>query len=995
LISSAVAATAFMPTVSWSQSADATLRGKAPANAEVTAKNVSTGAVRRTKADGDGGYALVGLPPGTYQIDAGPGTERTVTLTVASTATLDFTAGSAAPATLEGISVTATTLTEVKTSEIGSNISLHQIQTTPQITRNFLEFADAVPGMIFNVQNNKTSLQGGVQNSSAINVYIDGIGQKNFVKGGGVTGQSGIGTGAGTGDPGNPFPQLAIGEYKVITSNYKAEYDQISSSAIVASTKSGGNEFHGEVFGNYTDDGYRAKTPAETAAGTGKVNSATKEYGFEFEGPIIKDVAHFLFTYEAKRFNIPTVILPPSATYNGQTYDAFLPADVAAQFGPSSQPFDEDLYFGKVDWSLTDRDRLEFSWTYRKENQVSGASGTVAQSAAFSYNNNDSHGDLKWVHSADAWSNELILTHKKTTDEPQVPPLDNPGIVYTWQGPGQATDIININGQDPRNYFQANQKENCLRDDLTFNSFNWNGDHVIKTGFKFNDVDLTSRDSSLAAKYYYGVTPAGTDSIPYQAIYGKTSYGLPLTATSTNKQYGIYIQDDWTVNEHLTLNLGLRYDYEDSPGFLDYVTRPDVVAGFSQPYPGAGGETYAQALALGGIDINDYISTGHNRKAQKNEWQPRLGFSYDLNGDEQHVFFGGAGRAYDRNLFSILSLETSKNALAQPSVYFKNPYGQGGCGLAAATTPFCVPWDPKYLDPANLQALGGVGGEPNMFNNNIKAPYSDQFSIGMRNKVGDWNTSVAVARIVSKEGIVGHLGNRYASGAFYDAGGSQWGASGVPGVPGNLVLWDNGKETRNTQVLLSAEKPYTKVSGWSASLAYTYTRGRQNRDYTDNYAFDLPSIGDYPFTISQNVPKHRLVAIGSVDAPWGITFASKLVLETTRPFTQINGCTGDDWCGGHATPTGLGSYFSPQAAFPTNGHTFLFGGPIFGYREIDLQASKNWDLTNGMNLQFRLDVLNAFNFKNYADFNWDSPGLPYTLPRYNRTGNILGVPRTL
>ena len=45
---------------------------------------------------------------------------------------------------------------------------------------------------------------------------------------------------------------------------------------------------------------------------------------------------------------------------------------------------------------------------------------------------------------------------------------------------------------------------------------------------------------------------------------------------------------------------------------------------------------------------------------------------------------------------------------------------------------------------------------------------------------------------------------------------------------------------------------------------------------------------------------------------------------------------------------------------------FLFGGPIFGYREIDLQASKNWDLTNGMNLQFRLDVLNAFNFKNYA-----------------------------
>ena len=152
LITAAVAAAA-VPMTSWAQSADATLRGKAPANGEVTAKNIATGAVRRTKSAADGSYSLVGLPPGTYQVDAGPGTEKTVTLTVASTATLDLAAGGAAApsTTLEGVSVNATTLREVKTSEIGTTVSLHQIQTVPQITRNFLEFADTVPGMVFSV----------------------------------------------------------------------------------------------------------------------------------------------------------------------------------------------------------------------------------------------------------------------------------------------------------------------------------------------------------------------------------------------------------------------------------------------------------------------------------------------------------------------------------------------------------------------------------------------------------------------------------------------------------------------------------------------------------------------------------------------------------------------------------------------------------------------------------------------------------------------------
>jgi len=77
LLAAAIAATlatgAGMPEMSWAQTADATLRGKTAANAEVVAKNVATGVTRRTKAAEDGSYTLPGLQPGTYRVDAGPG----------------------------------------------------------------------------------------------------------------------------------------------------------------------------------------------------------------------------------------------------------------------------------------------------------------------------------------------------------------------------------------------------------------------------------------------------------------------------------------------------------------------------------------------------------------------------------------------------------------------------------------------------------------------------------------------------------------------------------------------------------------------------------------------------------------------------------------------------------------------------------------------------------------------------------------------------------
>src|SRR5207302_7895310 len=73
-VASTLASAAAGPGMVWAQESGATLQGKTDANAEVTAKNVETGLTRKTKAGSDGAYALVGLPAGTYKVDAGPGT---------------------------------------------------------------------------------------------------------------------------------------------------------------------------------------------------------------------------------------------------------------------------------------------------------------------------------------------------------------------------------------------------------------------------------------------------------------------------------------------------------------------------------------------------------------------------------------------------------------------------------------------------------------------------------------------------------------------------------------------------------------------------------------------------------------------------------------------------------------------------------------------------------------------------------------------------------
>ncbi|WP_045757539.1 TonB-dependent receptor [Xanthomonas albilineans] len=992
----ALATCLFVALPALAQSSNATLRGQvaaAQAGSEVTVTNIATGAVRRAPVAANGNYTVVGLPPGTYKVEAN-GISRMVTLQVASSSTVDLDAGTQ-PAgagnakTLDTINVSAPMLKDVKTSEVGNVVSLHQIEQLPQATRNFLEFADTVPGMVFQVDGNgNTKLRGGASNASAGNLYIDGVGQKSYVKGGGIAGQSDT--------QGNPFPQLAIGEYKVITSNYKAEYGQISGAAITAATKSGTNEFHGETFYRYTDQDLRDKRPDEEA--NGKIDSQTKEYGFALGGPIIQDRMHFFVAYEGKENVVPKSV---QADANAQPYIGLLPSTISSQYGAANMPFSEDLYFGKLDFEPTDRDRIELSGQYRNESQVGNVGGTSALDHGTNKINKDKRANLRWQHSADNWFNELIVGTENSQNNPNPKSIGN-GIVYkylNYNDPniGEYT-FLETGSAGGLNVQRKSQKGWFLQNDLTLTSFQWHGEHTIKMGVSYKDIKLISQDAAaLNPQFSYSVDANGVAAIPYRVdfIAPYNTPGQKATVESPSKQYGVYLQDDWAATDKLMVNAGVRWDYEKSPAYTNFVTSPAFVNALYSDDPANPGQPWANRLLPSGINVADYISNGHNRKNFKDGWAPRLGFSYDFFGDQSAVLHGGAGRSYDRNLFEQLALETSKAALSPVTVYFKNS-ATGSCYKADRA---CAVWDPKYLNGVDqLNTIPGVSGSAElfMFNNRLKTPYSDQYSLGISNQVGDWLTDVTFQRVLSYDGFAMSLVNRYPNGAFFDATGSApWGQP-VPGYQ-NTILGMNGLEQRSSQVLLSAEKPYTKESGWGLTLSYTHTSARQNRNIDEPYAFDKATIHDYPFVKSDAVAGHRFVASGSIDGPWGVTFGAKLVLATPNPVNTI-ACYGKvDADGAQCQQIGF---------VPPGSGRFLVGGKIWGYRTVDFQATKEFTVYNDVKLSARINLLNAFNFKNYSSYIYGGPNgtgdyfgtggrLDTSYVGLNRTGDINYVPRTV
>ncbi len=957
----------------FAQSTGATVRGQVAADAKVTATNPATGFSRSVAAGDGGAYVLVGLPPGAYRITVDAGgqtTSRDVVLRVGETVTVDGdSVVQSSGNDLDTVVVVGAPLGETKTSEVATYVSRKQIDALPQASRNFLAFADTVPGMIFETgADGSSKLRGGAQNSNGINVFIDGVGQKNYVLKGGISGQDS--------SSGSPFPQLAIGEYKVITSNYKAEYDQISSAAVTAVTRSGTNAFQGQFFWDKTTEKMRTDTFAE-ARGAGKVPSSEEQYGVSFSGPILKDRLFFFATYEAKQIERPRDVRIGTSAVDA----ADLTPELASLLGATSAPFDEDMYFGKLTWQLNDDHLIELSAKRRSEEELTGiGDGPNTNSYGSSKGNESTRVDMRWQWSSDRWFNDLHLTSEDDAFNPR-PIAIAPGyqIVNSRSGNLFGDTILNTGGG--QDFQDKGQTGYSLQDDFTFTGIDR---HTMKMGVKFKSVEINAFEQQpYNAQYrvdYFENRDAGRSAIasfiPFRVEFGSQLAGTPdRNITSTNRQYGVYFQDDWDVNDKLTLNLGLRYDYESTPGYAHYRTRADLVTALR-------GWSNIHGPKVD-YDIEDYISSGSNRSAFKGAFQPRLGFSYDLSSDERHVIFGGAGRSYDRNLFDYLALEQSKSTFPRYAFSFNTT--DHPCTVGVNN---CLAWNASYLNPGALSALvaanPNLGAEVNLMNNDLKTPYSDQFSIGMRNVIpvmgNDWTTSATIAHVRSYDGIVFSLGNRWPDGSFRDPGkpnatwGNQpWGFP-IPGF-GTLILADNGVETKVTQLLLSVEKPFTRQSPWGFTLAYTYSDAKENRlnaaNADEHYLFDYPNLNGQPFLRSIGIAKHRLVATGLYEIA-GVTLSSKLTLASPTPKDSVN-------C--HDTTSFDNCFFD----------TFTPSDAI-GFKQFDVAVRKEWDTGTDIKFFVRGDLFNVFNWHNFTDYDtWrggPSPDTNVNFGRRNGNGTL-------
>lgn len=930
-----VAAPAFAQTTS-------SLRGHvdgATAGTTLTLTDNNTGQKVTATTDANGNYFVPGLRPGTYNVEA-PGVDAaTVVVPVGQTVVYDV----AAPQASNQIVVTgARGRNEVRTATITTNVSQAQIENLPQNDRNFLNFAALAPGVSVSPPGSNRQVQAGAVSSDMTNTFIDGFSLKNPINHGGLAGQNF--------SAGNPFPQLAVQEFAVSTQNFKAEYEQAGSAIITAVTKTGGQDFHGDLFAEWQPKSFigqpyfdRPGNNPNNPAGVTKPDYNRWQYGADLGGPIIKDVLHFYGAFEA------TDQKKPSASV---VFGTGAPSGLGA--GSYPQDFKQRLYFGKLTFFATAQDTVNLSAFIRQEKNLADFGGNALPSHGHYLNNDVKNFIADWNHRGENWLNEMQIAYSR---------VDN-GTPRVSEGP----EISLSNGTDfgqvavlGANSFEQNdhQETASVKNTTTF----YGGDHVAKLGFKvsFNRYERTEDSYSNGGYFFNGNTYTGFDA---STPYGARISVIPFRpASANNTQIGLFAQDDWTPDEHWTFNLGLRWDFETNAKNEKFVTPQDIRTALVN----------YQGWKAAGINPGDYISTGENRKPFWGAIQPRLGVSYDVNGDRDLVLFAGAGRYYDRPLFITSGIETVKSYYQRVvTLRFCGGPGQPTCAAAAAANGGTLPAGTIAYQAAfkNVDALRaaatatGLGGDVWLLNNDTKLPYSDQFNIGVRKRLGAIQTSITFSHIRSHNIFRYVRGNRLPNGT-YTSQGDQWiedsfpAAGQLPGFNGKLNIGDNSGKAVYNALYITAEKPFTANSTWGFTSALTLQRARTNvaQELANNDEFyNGPRVDAYGWNYVQGVEKYRFVGTGIVRGPFGTVLSGTLTLTSGPAFGNIifksnppeNAC-----CYGN-----MGGVFFPKETF--------------AYSNLDLRIAKKFPMpfAKGHELEVSFAAFNVFDSVNRSYSAW-------------------------
>jgi hypothetical protein len=508
----------------------------------------------------------------------------------------------------------------------------------------------------------------------------------------------------------------AVQEFQVVSSNYSAEYGRAMGGIVNTVTRSGSNNYHGTAFWFYRSTAFDGQDPFSAVVASEKRSQAGGSIG----GPIKKDKLFLFLSTEVTRRNFPMVDSQSTTAVNGTTETwnlcgvssgsgaSLVPAATAAQcnaingllprfYGVIPRTLHQELYFGRLDYHLNDRNTLSASFNFLHDLSPNGIQTSVSSTsgAALTGNGDDAvtvrNGRLAWTFvPTSSFVNEF---HFGFASDRQADTFDQAEL---GQGLGYLQVSVNGTSLGPASYLPRVEPSED-RFEFQDNASWTKGTHTIKFG---TDI-ATTRD------YVYYISPA-FGSYTYQTVnafaldYSNPSgvkywqsysqaFGNPVVDTRIN-DYGFYVQDQWRATSRLNLNYGLRYEY----------------AALPQPK----------------LCNQDYPETCHLYSSPKN-LAPRLGITYRLN--DKTVIQAGYGMFHARfQGGTIDNLFTTGNGLYQSSVSLS----------ATNASQFAAgPVFPNALSSVPSAATAASGVALQFYAPNVKTPYSEQGNIGIQRQI--------------------------------------------------------------------------------------------------------------------------------------------------------------------------------------------------------------------------------------------------------------------
>lgn len=607
--------------------------GAAVAGVAVTAKNQDTGLTKTASSDDSGNYVLILLPPGNYTVEAGAvkgfsgAKYSNVTVNVGARTALEVTMNVGSTVNVVDVKSDGQGVELTRTS-LSTTIDETRVTNLPTNGRNFLDFAALTPGIVKDPTRAGDLAVGG-QKGTLNSIQIDGVSSDNT-----FFGQSSGRVGSGRAP--SQFSIDTVKEFQVNQNGFSAEYGRAAGAVINVVTKSGTNRFTGSAFEYFRDESLNARNPNLVAANRARPAGQINQFGGTFGGPIVKDKAFFFGAYEGQRSKLPNPVVLNSLPFAQANVQAFL-APKAVSYDVSRQ---QDTYLLKTDFNINDRNQV---WVRFNQQNFTGTNLENGGSlSAFEHTGNSKVTTTAIIADWTAtispkWFNEFRYQYSRDR-EPGQSNSTSPEAAFSASAGGITDGTFNIG----RNNFSP-RETTIKRNQIVENQTYVLSGHTIKYGVDllfdkiFNFFPGLFSGAYTFTNYTALSNQLANPTVQFASRYRQSFAGAGTSGGTThpnNSEYGFFVQDDWRATPKLTVNIGLRYDYQT-------IAKPPI-------------QNPNTALLAAGFDTSF-------QPKDKNNFGPRIGMSYAIN--DKTVIRGGYGIYYGRTPAIMTGTAHSQNGI--------------------------------------------------------------------------------------------------------------------------------------------------------------------------------------------------------------------------------------------------------------------------------------------------------------------------------------------